>query len=238
MRIAVMQPYVFPYLGYFQLVQAVDEFVFLDDVNFIKKGWINRNNILLNGAPKAFTIPIKDLSQNTHIRDSMIATQEAWAKKMLAMLRHAYGKAPLFPEVFPAVEALLLQAQGSIADLAMSSVRYVMDRAGSGKAYARSSELPYGAGLRGQDRIVAIAKGRGARTYVNPIGGLELYDAGAFAREGLELRFARGGTVTYPQWPGDAFVPHLSVLDALMFCPPEQLRGLLDHCSLEAKPVP
>jgi hypothetical protein len=235
-RVAIMQPYVFPYLGYYQLLHAADRFVCFDDVNFIKKGWINRNRILLNGAAYTFTIPIAGASQNNTIRQSIIAEDVSWKPKLLTNITHAYRKASCFAEVFPAVENLVTEAQGSIADMAEASLRLVVERAGLAVSIHRSSELGLPEDLRAQERIIAVAKAHGASTYINPANGAELYDPGRFADSGMDLRFLRmDKDVTYPQQGNADFEPHLSTLDALMNCSAAELSALLNRYTLSTK---
>jgi hypothetical protein len=233
MRVAIMQPYVFPYLGYYQLLHAADRFVCFDDVNFIKKGWINRNRILLNGGAYTFTIPIAGASQNNTIRASIIADDPSWKPKLLANITHAYRKAPCFEAVFPAVEHLVLGAQGSIADMAEASLNMVRERLSLPVTLHRSSELGRPADLKGQERIIAVAAQHGATTYINPANGANLYDAARFAEAGMELRFLRmNSDVTYPQYGHAGFEPHLSILDALMNCSAIDLAALLSRYAL------
>ena len=227
-RVAIMQPYVFPYLGYYQLLHAADRFVCFDDVNFIKKGWINRNRILLNGAAYTFTIPIAGASQNNTIRRSIIAEDASWKPKLLTNITHAYRKAPSFTEVFPAVEKLVNEAQGSIADMAEASLRLVVERVGLPVSIHRSSELALPEGIKAQERIIAVAAHHGAPTYINPANGAHLYDAERFREAGMDLKFLRmDPDVTYPQLGNTGFEPHLSILDALMNCSTTDLAALL-----------
>ncbi len=235
MRVAIMQPYVFPYLGYYQLLHAADRFICFDDVNFIKKGWINRNRILLNGSAYPFTIPISGASQNSTIRDSLIADDASWKPKLLANITHAYRKAPFFAEVFPAVEAMVMNAKGSIADLAEASIRMVADRAALPVSIHRSSDIGLPGDLKAQERIIAVAAHHGATTYINPANGAHLYQEGRFQEAGMKLRFLRlDADVTYPQHGHSGFEPHLSVLDALMNCSSMELRSLLGRYQLMA----
>lgn len=231
-RLAVMQPYVFPYLGYFQLLQAADRFVLFDDVNFIKKGWINRNRILLNGAPWTFTIPIKDQSQNRTILDSMIADDASWKRKLLTNLGHAYRKAPHFDAIYGPVEALVMQAEGSIAELAGDSIRWAVEQMGLPTTVHRSSELALPADLDGEQRILALCAHHGAQRYINPANGAHLYQEAHFTDAGVELRFLRMQDVRYPQGPGSTFEPGLSILDVLMHCSKEEVRELLTRYTL------
>ena len=223
-----MQPYVFPYLGYYQLLHAADRFVLYDDVNFIKKGWINRNRILLNGVPYTFTIPVQDVSQNRTIRDHLISADQGWKPKLLANLKHAYAKAPMFGEVFPGLATMFTEAEGSIAEFAGRSIRYVAQRAGLPVKVHRASDLSLATDLKGQERIIAICTHHQAQQYINPANGAELYDEARFAQANIALRFLRMNSgLAYPQVGGKAHVPALSAIDALMHCSPDELRALL-----------
>lgn len=228
-----MQPYVFPYLGYYQLLHAADRFVLFDDVNFIKKGWINRNRILLHGEPHTFTIPVQDMSQNRTIKDHVISMDADWKTKLLANLEHAYSKAPMFAEVYPALEMMFNEAEGSIADLAGKSIRYVAERARLPVRIHRASELAIPSELRGQDRILAICGHHGATRYINPANGAGLYDSARFAQQGIELRFLRMDAGTHYQQMGTTeHVPALSIIDVLMHCTIAELKDLLGRYRL------
>lgn len=233
MRVAIMQPYVFPYLGYYQLLHASDRFVLFDDVNFIKKGWINRNRILLNGQPYTFTIPVQDVSQNRTIKDHMIGADQSWKPKLMANLKHAYAKAPCFAEVYPVLEDMFMEAEGSVAELAGRSIRYVAERAALPVSIHRASDLALSVDLKGQERILAVCAAHGATRYINPANGAELYAAERFAARGIELRFLRmNEDLSYPQTGASTHVPALSAIDALMHCTPEELRTLLGQYKL------
>lgn len=233
MRAAIMQPYVFPYLGYHQLLHAADVFVLYDDVNFIKKGWINRNRILLHGEPHTFNIPVREMSQNRTIRQHMIGEDKAWRTKLLTSLTHAYSRAPMFHEVFPALEAMILHAEGSIAALAGASIRYVAERAGLPVKIHFASELALSPELRGQEHILAICAHHGAGCYINPANGAALYDEARFREKGIELRFLRmDPDVRYTQTGAAHHVPALSIIDVLMNCGREELRTLLGRYTL------
>src|ERR1041384_2809372 len=127
MRLAVMQPYFFPYAGYFQLLHAADCFVFFDDVNFIKKGWINRNNILYQGKIHPFTIPLAKVSQNKRINETEISDYAGWKAGFKKLLHESYRKAPQFAEVNALVENILDKKEYTlISDLAAASVEGVV----------------------------------------------------------------------------------------------------------------
>jgi hypothetical protein len=230
LNVAVMQPYFFPYAGYFQLLSAVDLFVFLEDAAFIKKGWINRNTILLGERPHLVTVPVRDASQNRTIQDTEVAADAAWTRRTLRTLETAYRGAPHFEPVLELVSSVLTAGHRSIASLARASVDTVAGFLGI--ATRTESSTAYGnASLRGEERIVDICMREGATRYVNPIGGLELYRAASFEARGIELRFLRSGDVRYQQ-RGDDFVPRLSIIDVLMWNGREGTARLLRDYSL------
>src|SRR5690554_5438915 len=127
MRIAVMQPYLFPYIGYFQLIQAVDKFVFYDDVNFIKKGWINRNRILINNKDLSFSVPLNKVSQNKTINETFLNldTFEEWKEKFIKTIGQNYKKAPYFDGVSEVINNILNTKCNTISDLAIESVNTI-----------------------------------------------------------------------------------------------------------------
>lgn len=232
MKLAVMQPYLFPYLGYFQLIHAVDRFAVLDDVNFINRGWINRNRILLDGEPHRFTVPLVKASQNRLIRDIAVAPGP-WQTKLLRTLEQAYGKAPFREPVLALVEGVLSQASGTIGDLAFASLRAVCGYVGLEREFVSSTSAYGNASLKGQERILDICRREGASTYVNPPGGRELYEAAAFAAAGVDLRFLESLDSTYDQL-GAPFQPGLSIVDVLMFNAPARTLELLERYRLVA----
>ncbi|HRD51864.1 MAG TPA: WbqC family protein [Flavobacteriales bacterium] len=233
MTLAIMQPYLFPYIGYFQLLHACDCFVSLNDANFIKRGWINRNRILLDGRDHLFTVPLRNVSQHASIQDTLIAPDDGWKRKLIQQMQHAYRKAPLAASVLPMVTDLIAGAEGSIADFAEASLRATLQIIGIDRPFLRASTLQLRNDLRGQDRIVAICEQLGARTYVNPPGGRDLYQVERFNERGLDLRFLKVQAGPYNQGVTD-FIPGLSIIDVLMWNQPEQVRGLVEQYTLDA----
>lgn len=233
MRVTIMQPYVFPYLGYYQLLHAADTFILLDDVNFIKKGWINRNRVQLNGEAHTFTIPIQGMSQNATIRASMIADDAAWKQKLLGTLQHAYRKAPHFDTHYPAIAGMIERAEGSIAELAAASIRYVATFAGLPTTILTASDIAVPAPVKGQERIVALAAHARATRYINPANGAAMYDEVRFAEAGMELRFLRmDNALSYTRNDGGPFIQGLSIIDVLMHCDQSLLISLLGRYQL------
>ncbi|MHA4738455.1 WbqC family protein [Dyadobacter sp. MSC1_007] len=231
MTIAIMQPYIFPYIGYFQLINAVDKFVIYDDVNFINKGWINRNNILVGGKAHLFTIPLQDASQNKLIHEVALAKQDPWQKKLLKTIQQSYQKAPCYQKVFDLIEEIVNLEVGSINELAIHALQKTCDFMDIGTEIVPSSTIYHNTHLKGQDRILDICKQEKANHYINPIGGMELYDRGKFENEGVKLNFIKSISCPYPQFK-NAFVPWLSVIDVLMFNRSEDIKKQLEAYEL------
>jgi len=218
LKLAVMQPYFFPYAGYFQLIMEADTFVFYDDVNFITGGWINRNRILIDGEAKYLTIPCRKVSQNKLINKIDHDLDDKKRAKLLNKVKSAYGNAPCFKRVFPVFEEVIGSECSSIAGLAMLSITKVTDYLGMCQNFKISSHSYDNRDLRGSDRILDICKQEGASVYVNPAGGWELYSKTEFGKYDIELQFLRPELTEYGQFK-NSFVPGLSILDVLMFNP-------------------
>lgn len=225
-KVGIMQPYLFPYIGYWQLINAVDEFVVLDDVNFIVRGWINRNNMLLNGSKHLFTFPIKNLSQNTLILDAEFGFAERETKKFLSSITAAYKKAPYYKEVFPVLEQILAYGNKNVPDFIIFSFAVLLSYMGINRKILRSSQIQKDESLTGECRILALCKALNASVYINPIGGTELYHGQIFKENNLELFFLQTLDFVYKQF-GNGFVSNLSIIDVLMFNSPDAVRELL-----------
>lgn len=235
--VAAMQPYVFPYIGYFQLLHAADSFVFLDDVNFIKKGWINRNYLFSKQAPVLFTIPIKSVSQNTLIKDAEIFDGENWSKKILKQIEQGYAKAPEFEHVFPQVARVFEEPCSTIAEMAIRSITAVFRYVYGDFDYRLSSSLSLEPGTAGEKRILEICKLDGAARYINPLGGVELYSSRAFGAAGLDLKFLKTRPMTYRQFGKPVERPY-SMIDVMMFNGVPEIRKLMEEYDLIDAPGP
>lgn len=215
--VAIMQPYAFPYLGYFSLVAAADVFVFYDDVNYIPRGWINRNRVLINGLPHTFTIPVANASQNERILDVRLHEFGRFRDKFLKQIRLAYARAPNFEAGFDYVESVLKEESMTIADLAIDSVVSFCRRLGIDRQFLRSSQVsPETYGMDKAARLVVITRALGATTYVNALGGTALYDKPQFAALGVELNFVSPRLGAYSQRQATEFTGGLSIIDVLM----------------------
>ena len=231
MRVAIMQPYLFPYVGYFQLLHHADVFVLLDDVAFIQKGWINRNQLLVGQKPYLFTIPLAGSSQNKLIQDISLLAVGRTQHKLLATIEQAYRAAPEFERVFPLVAQVLLSPEPDLTALVRDSLRRINALVGLPAAIIRSSAVTKNPRLTGQDRILALCRALGATEYLNMQGGSALYAADEFAHQGITLRFLAPTLAPYPQRSA-AFVPGLSIIDVLMHNSPACVRELFGQGTL------
>lgn len=213
--VAIMQPYLFPYIGYWQLLKASDCFVVYDDVNYINRGWINRNRILLNGEPGLITLPLSQASQNRKINQIAVAPAGQWQRRMLRTLEMAYRKAPCFDEVYPLLEGILRHEEDNLGAFLSHQLQVLSRFMGLDTRIVPSSQVYANADLTAQARILDICRQEGATRYVNAQGGRELYQAEAFAAAGIDLRFIAMRALPYPQ-RGAGFTPYLSIVDALM----------------------
>lgn len=222
--LAVMQPYVFPHLGYFHLIQASNLFVFYDDVNYIKKGWINRNRIVVNGSDQFFTIPLHKASQNRLINETDVSIDDAWIRKFNQTLIHAYQKAPFFKEVHELIRKTLFHAHASIADLAIQSIANTYHYLELPFHYTRSSLCsPTTRGLDKAERLIQLCKQMNFGRYLNSPGGAKIYCKQHFKANGIELGFLNSEFTPYKQ-DTRPFTPSLSIIDVLMFNAPACVR--------------
>lgn len=220
-----MQPYLFPYVGYFQLVAAVDRFVFYDDVNYIKNGWINRNRISLDSGVRYITVPLAGASPSLKINEVVIQPRERWLKKMLESIRHAYSRAPYYAGVSELVGDVLGSTAIDISTIAARSVTEIARYLDIDTDFV--SSVPYAnSDLKGVRRVLDICAKEHADTYINLPGGRALYEQGDFVRAGIDLEFIEPDLRSYPQ-NGSTFQPGLSIIDVLMFNGPDQVRMML-----------
>lgn len=234
MKVAVMQPYLFPYIGYWQLINAADKFVILDDVNYIMRGFINRNRILLNGQSHMFSIPIKKASQNKLIRDTKLNFSEEDKRKFLMTIKSAYGKAPYFSQVMPVVEQIIDNPEIDLTSYIKNSILRINQYLDIDTEILISSQIEKDNTLKAQDRIIEICKKLNADIYINPCGGRGLYRHCDFEKEGLKLFFLTtiGENIHYQQFKKE-FVENLSIVDLLMNNGQNQIRNFLHQYILE-----
>jgi hypothetical protein len=228
----MMQPYIFPYLGYFQLIAAADVFVLGDDLQYIRSGWVNRNRILNNGEAKLITFALKkDRFELPIMQRQFIDTFSEEAERLINLITQYYRKAPYFEQVMPLIARLIRFPQQNLALFAEHAIRELCAYLHIVTPILRGSDLKLNSCVDKQDRVINIAHTFAATTFLNPLGGCELYDRDLFARQGLLLRFFSMGDVVYRQF-GKPFVPKLSIIDVLMFNCVEQVQAMLECYSV------
>lgn len=213
MKVAIMQPYFFPYIGYFQLIDAVDKFVIYDDVNYINRSWINRNYILSNADKTRLTLQLEGASQNRLINQITIGKNR---EKLLKAIRLSYAKAPWFLSSLPIISNCLLETEDNLAIYLEAGIKGVSEYLGIQTEWYLSSDIEKDNSLRGQEKILAICRKLGATQYINLPGGRELYTHASFAEQGVELSFIEPSIDQYEQNLDD-FIPYLSIIDVMMF---------------------
>lgn len=217
MKLGIMQPYIFPYIGYFQLINAVDKFVLYDNIQFTKKGWINRNRILVNGAAEYFTIPLKKDSDYLNVVDRKLSDSFTEEKtKLLRKISGAYTKAPFFSEVFPVIESIFERKADNLFHFIHQALLDTCNLLDIKTEIIVSSAVDIDHRLKSQEKVLAICKTLQATQYFNPIGGVELYDKEDFNANHIQLNFLQADAMEYPQLKNE-FVPWLSIIDVLMF---------------------
>lgn len=235
MKLGIMQPYFFPYLGYFQLIHATDKFVIYDNIKYTKKGWINRNRILVNGQPDYITANLRKDSDSLNVDQRHLANDwfEVGAPKLVRRLESLYKKAPYFQEWYEEIRHLILYPAPNLFTYLWHQLERLCCLFGllPQHCLVPSSVLCVDDSLKSQDRVLATCKAMHADTYINPIGGLKLYNKQDFESNGIQLQFHLMDTFTYPQF-SDNFISHLSIIDVLMFNSLEQVKALLGRYSL------
>ena len=227
-----MQPYFFPYLGYWQLIHAVDKFVIYDDVTYIKNGWINRNRILINNAPAYFTIPLYQASSYKRIGDTSLNLTLNWRDKLLKTIENTYRKSPFFAEVFPVIEKIILFNTQNLADFLINQLLELSVFMEIKTKFVLTSRKYENQFLSGQERVIDICKQEETDIYLNAIGGQTLYDSKTFNEAGIELQFIEMKPLPYKQ-KTDAFVPCLSIIDVLVNVGVEGVKEHLEAFELK-----
>lgn len=225
-KIGIMQPYLFPYIGYFQLIKAADQYVVYDDVQFIKGGWINRNNILINGRKALLTFPLSGASANKKINEIKIL--KMGLQKNLKTISMAYSKAPYRNETIKLLDKIFSSNEDNLAIFIGESIKQICKYLGITTDICYSSELHKDNSLKAEEKVVAICKELGAGMYINAIGGQSLYDKEAFKKVGINLNFLKTLSFEYKQF-NQPFTPNLSIIDVMMFNSPEEVNVMLDN---------
>lgn len=228
MKLAIMQPYFFPYIGYWQLINAVDTYVLYDDVAYIKGGWINRNNFLINGEKKLFTIKLKQAGSNRIINEIEILDDFV---KFSKMLQTNYSTAPFFKSTMNLIHEMVSPDKTNLAAFIENSIRIIASYLNIKTNILLSSNIKKNNSLKGKDKVLHICNLMGASDYYNAIGGADLYGKSEFLDNGVSLMFLRTKLTPYKQLKKE-FFPGLSIIDVMMFNSIEEIRGMLDDYEL------
>ena len=228
MRLGIMQPYFFPYLGYWQLLANVDKYVVYDDVTYIKGGWINRNNFLINGQKNLLTMRLEKASSYTLIKD--IAIKDDFVK-FLKTIEMGYKKAPFFEDIFRLLKDICQCPDKKLGQFLFNSHIKICEYLGIDTELILSSSFDKHTELKGKDKVISICKQLGADEYINAIGGQELYDKKEFAENGIRLNFLQTNLREYRQLKNE-FVAGLSIIDIMMFNSKEEIKEMLNDFNL------
>ncbi len=219
MRIAIMQPTYFPWMGYFDLIDQVDLFVFFDHVQVVRRSWGVRNRIKSAQGEIYLSVPVaKDKNrEETRYANASINYDTKWVGKHIKSIEHSYRKAPYFQEVFPDIENLIKSNYASLADLNISIITFFAKKIGIQTPFSRSSEIP---SLEGKKDILLanICKAVSASEYLSPQGSAvyleENQPGGAIVKNNIELFYHHYEHPVYQQQYGE-FISHLGILDLI-----------------------
>lgn len=228
MRLAIMQPYFMPYIGYFQLINVVDEFVLYDNIEYTKKGWINRNRILVNGKDEYVSIPLKKDSDFLHVNQRFLSDSSlAEMNKILNKIGEVYRKAPHYTQTMALLNDIFLYEEKSLFEFIKHSILKTLTFLNIQTPIVISSTIPIQHHLKSEEKVLAICKNRQAQTYINPIGGLTLYSHATFKQNQINLQFIKSNLFQYPQFNNE-FVPWLSIIDVLMFNDVDKVKQIIN----------
>jgi hypothetical protein len=232
MKIGLMQPYLFPYIGYFQLIWIADRFVVHDDVQYIRQGWINRNQIVLHSRKFLFVFSVKHDDYSKNINERFYADAfEAETRKFFSNIDQSYSKAPYFAEVRTLLTEVLGSPERNVSKLNTLSIIKICKHLGIDTEILVSSEIQFEKSLKAEERVIAINKKLGSTHYFNPIGGRELYSKDRFREDGIQLSFLRPILSPYKQTTAK-FLPGLSIIDVMMNCSRESIMEMLGDYEL------
>ena len=229
MKLGVMQPYFFPYLGYFDLINSVDHWIVADSVQYIRHGWINRNRIHHSQSDWKYIIaPVRKCPLGTPIHKIKTVNSE-WRMSILRSLHHYKKHAPFFKRTYELVEECLETKETSLAPLNVS----ILARTCSYLEipfkweYLSELDLPMDAANSPEELAILISRTAGATEYINPPGGADLYNPEKFKQHGIDLRIKNIIDFQYNCSPYE-FIPYLSIIDVLMWNTPHTIRKYLD----------
>jgi hypothetical protein len=232
MKIAIMQPYFLPYIGYFQLLNSVDKFVIYDNIQFTKKGWIHRNRMLLNGTDEYLTLPLKKASDFLNVNERELSDSfEVDKHKMLRKIKELYSKSPQYDTVHPIIESIFSNNDKNLFNFILNSINKINNYLDIQTEIVISSSIPINHDLKSEVKVIAICKALKATKYINAIGGLDLYTKSTFQENEIDLNFIKSRPIEYLQYD-KKFVPWLSILDVLYFNSKEQTKEYLQQYTM------
>ncbi len=226
-----MQPYFFPYIGYWQLINAVDKYVIADDVNYIKGGWIHRNRILNHDHIQYLGLHISHASQNCLIYEVEIFPDPNHFRDMIRTIEWQYKRAPYFDTVFPKICAMINYEEKNLARYLEHQIKSISSYLGIETEFLICSEIPHNRQLKCQERVIDSCQVLGATEYINAVGGQLLYSRNDFAECGIDLKFLQTEDIRYHQF-NDPFAPNLSIIDVFMFNSKEEVQQMLEQYQL------
>ncbi len=229
MKLAIMQPYFFPYIGYFQLINSVDKFVFYDDVNYIKSGWINRNRLFLADDVRYITVPVEGASSFKKINATQIKKDDKWMVKIIDLIKNNYSDAPFYAPVCGLIESTLYSNSENLSALAKFSIMNTANYIGVNTEFVLSSVVYKNQEKTGVDRVIDICIIEKSTEYWNLPGGRDLYNAELFGAHDIGLRFVDVLIEPYQQ-KNNKFYPGLSIIDVLMYNKPSRVLQMLNSC--------
>ena len=233
MKIGVMQPYFLPYIGYFQLINAVDQFIIYDNIQYTKKGWINRNRILVNGRDEYITLPLKNDSDFLDVDQRFLAdTFEKDKIKIVRKIKESYRNAPFYEQAYYLINDILNYKNFNLFEFIFNSIIKICDYLDIRTQIVRSSEINIDHGLKSEKKVISICNTFNSPTYINSIGGMGLYSKKEFEKNSIELFFLETQKTEYKQFDHD-FVPWLSIIDVLMFNSKDQITHFLNNYKLK-----
>lgn len=225
-----MQPYLFPYLGYVQLMHAADIFVVYDNAQFMKGGWINRNRILASSGVQTFTLQMSGASANKQINEIEIGSNRA---KIFRTIEQTYAKAPHATQTLAFIERCFAFDDANLARFIGNCLVELANLLELSTEFKMASSLAFDSNETAQKKVLAMCQFLGASRYINTEGGRDLYSHDPFSAAGIDLKFLEHTPTEYPQFRNKgAFEPRLSVIDALMNVGPAGVQNLLTDYSL------
>ena len=224
-KTAIMQPYFFPYIGYFQLIHEVDIFVLYDNIQYTKSGWINRNNILNNQKSYKISLPLKKQTSFLNINQREISNSFN-KKKFLNIINESYKKADNFNRCFSLIEKIISSDETNLFSFLYNSIRTINTYLNIETKIITSSKLKTNPTDRSIDRIISICDQLDTEVYINPIGGISLYKKESFIKNCINLKFLKTHDIVYNQ-DIKKYISNLSIIDVMMFNKKDEVKELI-----------